>query len=37
MSRLTVPDFHSGLAAVADSDLIAAMPRRFVAMHASAL
>jgi DNA-binding transcriptional LysR family regulator len=32
---LTVPDFRSGLAAVADSDLIAAMPRRFVAMHAA--
>ena len=38
MSRhvaLTVPDFRSGLATVADTDLIAAMPRRFVAMHAA--
>jgi DNA-binding transcriptional LysR family regulator len=32
---LTVPDFRSGLAVVADTDLIAAMPRRFVAMHAA--
>jgi DNA-binding transcriptional LysR family regulator len=32
---LTVPDFASGLAAVAETDLIAAMPRRFVAMHAA--
>ena len=32
---LTVPDFGSGLATVADTDLIAAMPRRFVAMHAA--
>ena len=32
---LTVPDFRSGLATVADTDLIAAMPRRFVAMHAA--
>jgi len=31
---LTVPDFASALAAVAETDLIAAMPRRFVAMHA---
>jgi DNA-binding transcriptional LysR family regulator len=31
---LTVPDFATGLATVADTDLIAAMPRRFVAMHA---
>jgi DNA-binding transcriptional LysR family regulator len=31
---LTVPNFASGLAAVAETDLIAAMPRRFVAMHA---
>ena len=31
---LTVPDFAMGLATVADTDLIAAMPRRFVAMHA---
>jgi DNA-binding transcriptional LysR family regulator len=32
---LTVPDFSNGLAIVAESDLIAAMPRRFVAMHAA--
>jgi DNA-binding transcriptional LysR family regulator len=32
---LTVPDFGSGLAMVAETDLIAAMPRRFVAMHAN--
>jgi DNA-binding transcriptional LysR family regulator len=32
---LTVPDFATGLATVADTDLIAAMPRRFVAMHAA--
>lgn len=32
---LTVPDFGSALATVADADLIAAMPRRFVAMHAA--
>lgn len=32
---LTVPDFGAGLAAVAEADLIAAMPRRFVAMHAA--
>jgi DNA-binding transcriptional LysR family regulator len=32
---LTVPDFGAGLAAVAETDLIAAMPRRFVAMHAA--
>ena len=32
---LTVPDFATGLATVAESDLIAAMPRRFVAMHAA--
>ena len=31
---LTVPDFAMGLATVADTDLISAMPRRFVAMHA---
>ena len=31
---LTVPDFAMGLATVAETDLIAAMPRRFVAMHA---
>jgi DNA-binding transcriptional LysR family regulator len=31
---LTVPDFASGLAMVAEGGLIAAMPRRFVAMHA---
>jgi DNA-binding transcriptional LysR family regulator len=30
---LTVPDFASALATVAETDLIAAMPRRFVAMH----
>jgi DNA-binding transcriptional LysR family regulator len=38
MSRhvaLTVPDFGAALATVADTDLIAAMPRRFVAMHAA--
>ena len=32
---LTVPNFASGLATVAETDLIAAMPRRFVAMHAA--
>ena len=32
---LTVPDFGAGLAIVADTDLIAAMPRRFVAIHAA--
>lgn len=32
---LTVPDFASGLATVAETDLIATMPRRFVAMHAA--
>ena len=32
---LTVPDFATALAAVAETDLIAAMPRRFVAMHAA--
>jgi DNA-binding transcriptional LysR family regulator len=32
---LTVPDFGAGLVAVAETDLIAAMPRRFVAMHAA--
>ena len=32
---LTVPDFATGLATVAESDLIAAMPRRFVAVHAA--
>jgi DNA-binding transcriptional LysR family regulator len=31
---LTVPDFAMGLVTVADTDLIAAMPRRFVAAHA---
>lgn len=31
---LTVPNFASGLATVAETDLVAAMPRRFVAMHA---
>ena len=31
---LTVPDFTMGMAAVADTDLIAAMPRRFVTLHA---
>jgi hypothetical protein len=31
---LTVPDFAMGLATVAGPDLIASMPRRFVAMHA---
>lgn len=31
---LTVPDFTMGLMTVADTDLIAAMPRRFVRMHA---
>ena len=32
---LTVPDFSNGLAVVAETDMIAAMPRRFVAMHAA--
>jgi len=32
---LTVPDFGAGLATVAETDLIAAMPRRFVALHAA--
>ena len=32
---LTMPDFASGLATVAETDLIATMPRRFVAMHAA--
>jgi DNA-binding transcriptional LysR family regulator len=32
---LTVPDFANGLGIVAETDLIAAMPRRFVAMHAA--
>jgi DNA-binding transcriptional LysR family regulator len=32
---LTVPDFSNGLAVIAETDLIAAMPRRFVAMHAA--
>lgn len=32
---LTVPDFGAGLAAVAENDLIAAMPRRFAATHAA--
>jgi DNA-binding transcriptional LysR family regulator len=31
---LTVPDFAMGLVMVADADLIAAMPRRFAALHA---
>jgi DNA-binding transcriptional LysR family regulator len=30
---LTVPNFMLGLAVVAQSDLVAAMPRTFVAMH----
>jgi DNA-binding transcriptional LysR family regulator len=34
---LTVPDFRAALATVAESDLIGAMPRRFVAMHAARL
>lgn len=32
---LTVPDFGTGLATVAETDLLAAMPRRFVALHAA--
>jgi DNA-binding transcriptional LysR family regulator len=32
---LTVPDFAMGLMTVAETDLIAAMPRRFVALHAA--
>lgn len=32
---LTVPDFVSALATVAETDLIATMPRRFLAMHAA--
>ena len=32
---LTVPDFATALATVAETDLIAAMPRRFVAVHAA--
>ena len=32
---LTAPDFASGLASLAETDLIATMPRRFVAMHAA--
>jgi DNA-binding transcriptional LysR family regulator len=32
---LTVPDFRAALATIAESDLIGAMPRRFVAMHAA--
>ena len=32
---LTVPDFASALATVAETDLIATMPRGFVAMHAA--
>jgi DNA-binding transcriptional LysR family regulator len=32
---LTVPDFGAGLANIAETDLIAAMPRRFVALHAA--
>ena len=32
---VTVPDFVMGLATVAETDLIATMPRRFVAMHAA--
>ncbi len=34
---LTVPDFASALSTVAETDLISAMPRRFVAMHAARL
>jgi DNA-binding transcriptional LysR family regulator len=30
-----VPDFGAGLATVAETDVIAAMPRRFVALHAA--
>ncbi len=32
---LTVPNFMFALAVIADTDLIAALPRRFVAMHAA--
>jgi DNA-binding transcriptional LysR family regulator len=32
---LTVPNFAMGLATVAETDLIAAMPRRFATMHAA--
>ena len=32
---LTVPNFMFALAVVADTDLISALPRRFVAMHAA--
>jgi DNA-binding transcriptional LysR family regulator len=32
---LTVPNFMFGLAVLAETDLIAAYPRRFIAMHAS--
>jgi DNA-binding transcriptional LysR family regulator len=32
---VTVPDFVTGLATVAETDLIATMPRRLVAMHAA--
>jgi len=32
---LTVPDFGAGLATVAETGLVAAMPRRFAAMHAA--
>ena len=32
---LTVPNFMSALAVIADSDLISALPRKFFAMYAS--
>src|SRR5262249_15233696 len=32
---LTVPDFGAALATAADTDLIVAMPRRFVTLHAA--
>ena len=32
---VTVPNFMFALAVIADTDLIAALPRRFVAMHAA--
>src|SRR5262245_8507659 len=32
---LTVPNFHFALAVLADTDLVAAMPRQFVARHAA--
>jgi DNA-binding transcriptional LysR family regulator len=34
-TALTVPNFMFALAAISDTDLIAALPRRFVAMHAA--